>query len=67
MLNQINETKNSQRNKISAIAQIHCIQAHISRNQIREEEEGENELALKPRRQQTLILMNLYIIKLFKF
>ena|SRR6266496_4053286 len=67
MPNQINEAENSQRNKVSATAQIHRTQAHTPRNRIRGGGGGGNGLALKPRRQQTPILMDLHTAKLFKF
>jgi len=64
---EFHEAKNSQRNKASAITQIHHIQAHTPRNQIREREEGKGEergITRKLQRQQTLILI--YIAKFFK-
>ena len=69
MPNQINEAENSQRNKVPATAQIHRTQAHTPRNRIRGGGGGGDGIALKPRRQQIPILMDLqlYTAKLFKF
>ena len=68
MSNQINEAENPQRNKASAIAQIHRTQVHTPRNRIRG---GGGGIALKPRRQQIPILMapelQLYTAMFFKF